>query len=141
MGACWYRSHIWLKLFTFIYAFQIQLRNFTDFNRHPFKTWSFKFENSKFLEILVIFFKNERVKYKLVKFFKGLYYLCKVTFSFHFEWSSWTKWILTLKSSSNNVWIPSKTFGNGKKFLRSSSDTPEIIYSFFPLWNSFTNIS
>ena len=118
-----------------------QLRNFTDFNRHPFKTWSFKFENSKFLEILVIFFKNERVKYKLVKFFKGLYYLCKVTFSFHFEWSSWTKWILTLKSSSNNVWIPSKTFGNGKKFLKSSSDTPEIIYSFSSLWNSFTIIS
>ena len=101
------------------------------------------FQNLKFqiLETLVIFFKNEHVKHKLVIFFKGIYYLCKVTFSFHFEWSSWTKWILTLKSSSNNVWIPSKTFGNGKKFLRSSSDTPEIIYSFFPLWNSFTNIS
>ena len=59
MGACWYQPHSGWNYLHLCMLSQIQLRNFTDFNRKPFKTRNFVLWP---LETLVFFFKNKHVE-------------------------------------------------------------------------------
>ena len=54
----------------------MQLRNSTDFNRHPFKARNFQFENSKTLKTLVPFSKSNILINITGKFLKNYKYLC-----------------------------------------------------------------
>ena len=95
----------------------------TDNNRYPFKTWNFKFENSKNLETSVPFYKNKHVDQNLVA--KSNFWHKKFFFTYNHAHPP---------KYYHNFFLKIHTFGDNPHFLATLSATSVKIALFCRFW-------